>query len=221
MNAGSATPGLASRGTLERRLQRALAANAERPGRRIVRPLLPPELAGFSDQTAIPRLRSAAVLLPIINRSDELKLLLTRRAESLRKHGGQISFPGGACDPDDANEVATALRESREEVGLEPHQAQIIGHLDDYPTVTGFCITPVVALISDAFSPRPVSPSEVAEVFEMPLQVVLEPGNYTHQTYERDGVVVPYLEINYGSHRIWGATAGILHDLCLRVAENA
>lgn len=181
---------------------------------------LPPELASFPDNTEIAHLRSAAVLLPIICRRGEPTLLLTRRAEGLRQHGGQISFPGGASDANDTDAAATALRESREEIDLDPALVTVLGYLQEYPTVTGYRITPVVASVSDRFKPRIVSPAEVAEVFEIPLSVALLPENYREETYERDGMIVPYFALIHEGHRIWGATAGILRNFCFRFGGN-
>lgn len=177
-----------------------------------------PEPTGFHDETETMPLRSAAVLLPIIRRRDEPTLLLTRRAEGLRQHGGQISFPGGASDISDTDAVATALRESREEVDLDPKLVTVLGYLEEYPTVTGYRITPVVASVSELYRPRIVSSMEVAEVFEIPLSVALLPENYREETYERSGTIVPYFAIAHEGYRIWGATAGILHNLCFRLA---
>lgn len=180
----------------------------------------PPELAGFPDNAGLANLRSAAVLLPIICRRDEPTLLLTRRAEGLRQHGGQISFPGGASDVSDTDAAATALRESREEIDLDPELVTVLGYLQEYPTVTGYRITPVVASVSDRFKPRIVSSAEVAEVFEIPLSVALLAENYREETYERDGMIVPYFALFHEGHRIWGATAGILRDFCFRLGGN-
>lgn len=181
---------------------------------------LPPELAGFSDGSETVHFRSAAVLLPIIRRPAGPTLLLTRRAEGLRQHGGQISFPGGARDASDVDAAATALRESREEVGLDPQLVTILGYLEEYLTVTGYRITPVVASVSEAYRPRIVSSAEVAEVFEIPLSVMLLPENYQQETYERRGMIVPYFAISHEGYRIWGATAAILRNLCCRVARR-
>lgn len=187
---------------------------------RLARQPLPPELAGFSDRSEITHFRSAAVLLPIIRRPAGPTLLLTRRAEGLRQHGGQISFPGGVSDTGDADAAATALRESREEVDLDPRLATILGYLEEYPTVTGYCITPVVASVSEMYRPRIVSSTEVAEVFEIPLSVTLLPQNYREEAYERGGMIVPYFAISHEGYRIWGATAGILRNLCCRVTRR-
>lgn len=180
-----------------------------------------PELAGFRDNVGIVHLRSAAVLLPIICRRDEPTLLLTRRAEGLRQHGGQISFPGGASDVNDADAAATALRESQEEIDLNPELVTVLGYLHEYPTVTGYRITPVVASVSDRFRPRIASSAEVAEIFEIPLSVALLPENYREEAFERDGMIVSYFALFHEGYRIWGATAGILRSFCFRVGGNS
>lgn len=203
----------------ELRLRRALAATAELP-RPLIKPdpELPPELIEFVSEEAAARLRSAAVLVPVIRRRQTM-VLLTRRADSLRHHRGQISFPGGARDAGDDSATTAALREAREEIGLDPAQVEIIGYLDDYPTITDFRVTPVVGYISADFHPQP-SPDEVAEVFEVPLSVLLDPQHYRHKTFQRMGFAIPYYELHYRHYRIWGATAGMLWDLCQRVERN-
>lgn len=212
MNAGGVTP-------LELRLRRALAGTSE-----ALRPLadleLPPELAGFVGDDAVARLRAAAVLIPLVNRPAGVQVVLTRRADHLRKHGGQISFPGGARDAADASAAAAALRESQEEIGLAPARVELLGYLDDYPTGTGFRITPVVGWIEQPGALQPAE-AEVAEVFEVPLSVVLDPGQYVRKTFERNGLILPYYELRHAEYRIWGATAGILLNLCQRVATYA
>lgn len=210
MSDGAAQPAKA-------RLRRALAGTAEYP-----RPLadlaLPSELDEFVSPYALEKLRSAAVLVPVINHPAGLSVMLTRRADSLRQHGGQISFPGGSRDPDDANAAAAALREAHEEIGLEPAQVELIGYLDDYPTGTGFRITPVVGCVEPPFVAR-LAADEVAEVFDVPLSVLLDPSYYARKTFERKGIRLPFYEVQYGDYRIWGATAGILWNLCERVRQ--
>lgn len=203
----------------ESRLRRALAATAETP-RPLIRPdpELPPELVEFVSEEATSQLRSASVLVPVIRRQ-QMMVLLTRRADSLRHHRGQISFPGGARDAGDDSATTAALREAQEEIGLDPQQVETIGYLDDYPTITGFRITPVVGCIESGFQPRP-SPQEVTEVFEVPLSVVLDRQHYRHKTFQRMGFAIPYYELYYRHYRIWGATAGMLWDLCQRVERD-
>ncbi len=201
----------------ELKLRRALATTVEMP-----RPLaeleLPLELTGFVSDEALARLRPASVLVAVIRRQQAM-VLFTRRADSLRHHGGQISFPGGARDAIDDSATTAALREAHEEVGLEPRVVEIIGYLDDYPTITGFRITPVVGCVDADFQSQP-SPQEVAEVFEVPLSVLLDSQHYRRKTFERMGFTVPYYELQYQQYRIWGATAGMLWDLCQRVERD-
>ena len=161
-------------------------------------------------------LRPAAVLVPVLRHPEGLRVLFTVRAEHLRKHSGQISFPGGRRDADDASAAANALREAQEEVGLEPANVEVIGYLDDYPTITGYRVTPVVGIVAAAQSWR-FDPAEVAEVFETPLAFVLDPVNFERKAFSRNGLNVPFFELNYGAHRIWGATAGMLWNLCQKV----
>lgn len=210
---------LASVEDAESRLRRALEATAETP-RPLISPdpKLPPELIEFVSEDAAAQLRSAAVLVPVIRRQ-QMTVLLTRRADSLRYHRGQISFPGGARDAGDDSATTAALREAQEEVGLDPKQVEVIGYLDDYPTITGFRITPVVGCVESSFQPQ-LSPQEVTEVLEVPLSVVLDRQHYQHKTFQRTGFAIPYYELHYRHHRIWGATAGMLRDLCRRVERD-
>lgn len=199
--------------TGEQRLRRALAGTSEAQ-RSLAKLELPAALTGFVSRKAVSRLRPASVLIAIVHRPQAM-VMLTRRADKLRHHGGQISFPGGARDPGDASAAAAALRETQEEVGLDPDTVEVFGYLDDYPTVTGFRITPVVGCVAAPFEPQ-ASPDEVAEVFEVPLSIVLDPRNYHRKSFKRMGFTVPYYEVRYGDYQIWGATAGMLWDLCQR-----
>lgn len=204
----------------ELRLRRALAATAELP-RPVIEPdpELPQKLIKYVSEKAVARLRPASVLVPVTHRQQDAMVLLTLRADGLRQHGGQISFPGGTRDAVDGSATAAALREAQEEIGLDPRQVETIGYLDDYPTITGYRITPVVGSIGADFQPRP-SPQEVAEVFEVPLSVVLDPRYYQRKIYKHMGFAVPYHELQYRQYRIWGATAGMLWNLCQRVERD-
>lgn len=152
----------------------------------------------------------AAVLLPLVERESGLALLLTRRTEHLRDHPGQISFPGGRLDAGDAGPLAAALRETTEEIGIPADAIEVAGYLPAQPVITGFAITPVVGFIDAGASLQP-DPFEVAEVLDVPLGFLLEPANLVRATrWVQGGVEIPTVEIHYGGHRIWGATANII-----------
>jgi len=154
-------------------------------------------------------LLAAAVLIPIIRRREALSILLTERSPDLKHHAGQISFPGGRMDPGDADIGATALRETQEEVGIEAADIEIVGYLQPNPTVTGYAVTPVIALV-DLRRDLVIDPVEVKSAFEVPLPFLLDEGNEQYCAREIEGTVIPIAEFNYGRHRIWGATAGML-----------
>ena len=151
----------------------------------------------------------AAVLVAVIERAGALSVLLTRRAERLARHAGQISFPGGRADPGDGTPQKTALREAEEEIGLPSSQVEIAGRLDDYLVGTGYRITPVVGLVTapPAFA---ADAREVAEIFEVPLPFVLEPANYRRDRVTVGGIDRRFYVLPYGAYHIWGATAAIL-----------
>lgn len=161
----------------------------------------------------------AAVLVPVVQRDNELTLLLTQRTAHLHDHAGQISFPGGRSEPEDGSPIATALRETQEEIGLAAQHIEILGHLPDYFTVTNYRVTPVVALISPPFDLQPDS-FEVAEIFEVPLHFLMNPANHQRRVYQWDGgerqfYAMPYPKTSphAGEYFIWGATAGMLRNL--------
>jgi 8-oxo-dGTP pyrophosphatase MutT (NUDIX family) len=158
-----------------------------------------------------PQLTAAAVLIPIVRRQEELTVLLTERSADLTHHAGQISFPGGRMDPEDSDICATALRETHEEVGIRAEHIEIVGYLPPNPTVTGYAVTPVVALVA----PQPsltIDPLEVRSAFEVPLSFLLDARNQRQTEREFEGIVLPLVEFIYAGHRIWGATAGMLVD---------
>jgi 8-oxo-dGTP pyrophosphatase MutT (NUDIX family) len=193
------------------RLRQVLAGTGELP-RPVARMELPLKLGHLLSPAAVARLRAAAVLVPVIDHPGGATILLTRRAETLRSHKGQISFPGGGRDEHDASFAAAALREAQEEVGLDPALVQVIGYLDDYPVLSGYRITPVIGVVREAFTPV-TDPGEVAETFELPLDVLLAEGVFERKILSREGINLPFMELNYAGHRIWGATAGILWSL--------
>jgi len=163
-------------------------------------------------------LRRAATLCPIIARPQGYSVVLTRRAENLRAHPGQISFPGGKIEPTDRSPLDAALREAKEEIGLATHQVEISGALNPYPTGTGFLVNPYIGFIDPDFE-AVADPAEVAEVFEVPLDFVMNRENYRRESYARDGGRRYFYVIMVREHRIWGATAGMLHELAARVAR--
>ena len=163
--------------------------------------------------------RPASVLVPIVQRPQELSVLFTRRTASLRDHSGQISFPGGRAEPHDASPEATALREAREEIGLEPQRVEVLGKLSDYHTRTDFRVTPVVGLVAPSFELR-LDAREVEEVFEVPLSFLLDTANHKRQTRVYQGRTVGFYEMPYGQHYIWGATAGMVVNLCRVLADG-
>ncbi|HEY2927139.1 CoA pyrophosphatase [Piscinibacter sp.] len=162
----------------------------------------------------------ASVLVPLILRDDELTVLLTQRTDHLTDHPGQISFPGGRAEPEDADATATALREAQEEIGLHARHIDVLGALPTYTTGTGFVVTPVVALIEPPFTIE-ADPFEVAEVFEVPLSFLMSPANHRHHAIEFGGVRREFLSMPWqgvdadGEPRryfIWGATAAMLRN---------
>jgi 8-oxo-dGTP pyrophosphatase MutT (NUDIX family) len=159
----------------------------------------------------------AAVLLPLIQR-DEPVLLFTRRTESLARHSGQVSFPGGRSEPQDLSPIETALRETFEETGIAPGFVTVAGYLDRYLTGTGFDIQPVVGLVAEGFALVP-DPSEVADVFEVPLAFLLDPANRRRETRLLGGSERRFYAFHYQGHEIWGATAAIIVNLAEHLAD--
>lgn len=162
-------------------------------------------------------LREAAVLVPLVDRPGGITILLTRRTEHLRRHAGQIAFPGGRVEEGDRDHVATALRETEEEIGLPRDRIEPIGALDRYVTRTGFTVTPVVGLVHPPFS-LSLDAHEVADSFEVPLDFVLDPANRQTQGAEYQGIVRHFYVFQYGPRHIWGATAGMLVNLAEALA---
>ncbi len=159
---------------------------------------------------------AAAVLIAVTDRA-EPGLILTQRPETMRRHPGQVAFPGGRVDPEDADDVATALREAHEEVALSPAAVMLIGTLDRYRTVTGYDIAPVLGVIAPDL-PLVPHDREVAAVFEVPLAFVLDPANAIERHVMFEGRERRYREILWGERRIWGATAAMLANLAARLA---
>lgn len=154
----------------------------------------------------------AAVLVPLVQRKTGMTVLLTRRTAHLRDHAGQISFPGGRREDKDASPVMTALREAQEEVGLVAAQVEVLGLLPEYCTGTGFCITPVVALVNPPLNLK-LDDFEVAEAFEAPLGFLLDSNNHQRHKVEYQGALREYYAMPWNGYYIWGATAGMLVSL--------
>ncbi len=154
-------------------------------------------------------LKPAAVLVPIINRPEGPTILLTQRTAHLKKHAGQISFPGGGVEPNDPHRVATALRETQEEIGLDPERVKLLGRLSMYETSTAYGVTPVVGWIEPPFN-LDLDKFEVEDVFEAPLSFILDRKNHIKETAVREGIQRWFYVIPYQNRRIWGATAGML-----------
>jgi 8-oxo-dGTP pyrophosphatase MutT (NUDIX family) len=161
-------------------------------------------------------LAAAAVLFPIVLRDSGATVLLTQRTAHLRDHGGQISFPGGRVEVEDISPIHTALRETEEEIGLDRERIEIIGFLPEYRTGTGFRVTPVVALVRPPFDLLP-DPFEVAEVFEVPLNFLLNPENHQRHSLHYRGALRHFFAMPYGDYFIWGATAGMIRSLTERL----
>ena len=162
------------------------------------------------------QLTPAAVLFPIVLREAGETVLLTQRTAHLRDHAGQISFPGGRVESEDATPVDTALRETEEEIGLSRGVIDILGFLPEYRTGTGFRVTPVVGLVRPPFALQP-DPFEVAEIFEVPLAFLLDPANHQRHSLHYRGALRNYFAMPYGDYFIWGATAGMIRSLTQRL----
>jgi 8-oxo-dGTP pyrophosphatase MutT (NUDIX family) len=154
----------------------------------------------------------AAVLMPLIERGEELMVLFTLRAPDLKHHAGQISFPGGRLEPGDADAVDAALRETEEEIGLRREFVEILGRLPDHAVITGYRVTPIVGLVRPGFE-LVLDPTEVAGTFEAPLRHLLDPATHARRRRQVAGEEIETVDLPWGSFNIWGATAGMVLTL--------
>lgn len=176
-------------------------------------------LAGASED-ALRRLRAsrstpavpAAVLVPLVERANGLTVLLTQRADTLKDHAGQISFPGGRVEPGDADAWHAALRETYEEIGLADSFVEFAGYMPDHWVGTGFRVTPVVGFVDPTYALR-IAAAEVHDAFEVPLDYILDAANHKARTRVLAGMTLEVYDIPYGERTIWGATAGMLMTL--------
>lgn len=178
-------------------------------------PELPGDGARFHPDQA---LRAAAVLVPLVVRAEGLQLLLTRRTERLRHHAGQISFPGGGVEAGDANTWDTAQREAQEEIGLPAERLERLAALPDYSTVTGFSVTPWLALVHPPLRLQ-LQPEEVTEAFEVPLLQLMDPARHRWHEVEVGGSRRRFLSMPWRNYFIWGATAAMLRNLYHQLDE--
>jgi 8-oxo-dGTP pyrophosphatase MutT (NUDIX family) len=164
-------------------------------------------------------LTPAAVLFPIVRRAAGHTVLLTQRTAHLRDHAGQVSFPGGRVEAADDSPLATALRETEEEIGLSRRHVEVLGYLPEYRTGTGFCVVPVVAAVTPPFDLTP-DPFEVAEIFEVPLAFLLDQANHQRHSVHLRGALRHFYAMPYAGHFIWGATAGMIRSLSERLVVS-
>jgi 8-oxo-dGTP pyrophosphatase MutT (NUDIX family) len=167
------------------------------------------------DKEAVGAARPAAVLAPIVARPEGATVLLTQRASALRQHSGQVAFPGGKIEETEAP-LAAALRETKEEIGLDRNHIEPLGWLDPYLTGTGFRILPMVAIVEPPFS-LAINALEVDDVFETPLSFLMNPANHQRQSREWQGRLRHFYVMPYENRYIWGATAGIIRNLYERL----
>jgi 8-oxo-dGTP pyrophosphatase MutT (NUDIX family) len=161
-------------------------------------------------------LRGAAVLIPVIDRGDRSTMLLTKRAETLRNHTGQVAFPGGRIDPDDASPEHAALRETQEEIGLGAEHVEIVGRMPDYVSGSGYRITPVLSVVRPGFD-LVLNPDEVDAAFEVPLSFLMDPANHARDSRFWGDQEWFFYDMPYDGRRIWGVTAGIIRTLYERL----
>jgi 8-oxo-dGTP pyrophosphatase MutT (NUDIX family) len=200
-------------------LTRLRAALWQAPDHRLEQSRVGTRLAAVLPEGLPESIADAAVLVPIVVHAGVASLLLTVRSSHLRSHAGQISFPGGRLEPTDIDPAAAALRETQEEIGIDPADIELLGFLSDQIIRSGYRITPVVGLLRPGFTLR-VDVAEVAEVFELPLAFALSEGNYRSRPGRARGLAFEIWELPFGERLIWGATAGILANLRELLSEE-
>jgi 8-oxo-dGTP pyrophosphatase MutT (NUDIX family) len=168
-----------------------------------------PEVVARVRATLTTRRTPAAVLVPLVERAAGMTVLLTQRANTLKDHAGQISFPGGRIEPEDADAWHAALREAHEEIGLLPNLVEFAGYLPDHVVISGFRVTPVVGFVKPEYQLQ-IAAAEVHDVFEVPLDFILDPANHKSRQRTIGELTIDIHDIPYGERNIWGATAGML-----------
>ena len=162
--------------------------------------------------------RQAAVLILLVPGDNGTELIFTRRSEGLSSHAGQISFPGGTIDANDKSPIQTALRESEEEIGLNRANVEVLGTLEWHSIPSGFLVLPVIGCLNQeqVFKPEP---NEVAEIFTIPLHLLLDTSIYKQDTYNRNGINIKFYFLEFKEYYIWGATAGMLRSLAIKLSN--
>jgi 8-oxo-dGTP pyrophosphatase MutT (NUDIX family) len=179
----------------------------------------PPEVAARVRATLPTRRTPAAVLIPLVERDGGMTVLLTQRANTLKDHAGQISFPGGRIEPEDADAWHAALRETFEEIGLTSDLIEFAGYLPDHIVISGFRVTPVVGFVKPQYQLK-IASEEVHDVFEVPLDYILDDANHTFRQRQIGELTIDIDDIPYGDRNIWGATAGMLMTLRRRLQPS-
>ncbi len=170
----------------------------------------------FRDLVVRPNLRAAAVMIAAVDYPEGASIILTQRTEKLRNHAGQVAFPGGRIDPEDASPEDAALRETEEEIGLERNRIEVLGRLPDYATGSGFRIAPVLGIVKPGFR-LTINPDEVDAAFEVPLAFLMNPENHLQNSRLWQDRARYFYEMPYGERYIWGVTAGVIRTLYERL----